>query len=659
MKRTLSLAVAALVAALLPAAPAVAAPQIELLNPSPYTAGQVPELSSKEGRPVHLVAWTREAPTGALVEFEVSAVATTPPSFATATVDGFRVGSDTFEGPFTIPQNFPDGTYNVAVGLFSADGSEELGRDDQLVTINNQDVPPPPQSDNVEITQPANAAQAGFFTPQGAKRAHTVIQATASAGTDQVRVLYSMSDPGTQPEWRQCGSAAPGQGGFTVIRCTLAEGDSPLAVTAVAAVANQTPRQASPDPAADDAGDAHRVTPYLQTPAILAFEPEAVQQEVGKCQKLTITAFDQLSRPIAALNVDVHGTGPDDQLTFATLDTSPVTADTSNYQKPEKGHVSERATINCSDKSNSGKKQGLHRAIGAADRVHIESVSGTDNTGAFVVALFSPNPGGTQVSAWADVNDDDSQSLSEASGGARIGFGQAPPPARREIFIDPDGPSATAGECQSQTIVVREGGNASIGVNVDVHIKGPDGSVQFCQPLGASASARQPDSGEHVAGTHGDGTRHLEGETDSTGRFVYGVTSVSEGRTEVLGWIDETDDDTLTPAEPSAPASITFQAEGERSISLESSRSSVPRGRRVRLFGQIDGAASCSRGQVVKLKARTPGGRFKAIGRKTTDSNGEYAFRVRVRKTKDYKTIAPANMPCEKAKSRTVRVRAR
>lgn len=659
MKRLGSLLAGVMLAALLPVGSASAAAAVQFLNPAPLMTGQVPELSSKEGRPVHLVAWTREAPAGALAEFELRAISTTPPSFNAATIDGTFVTSDAVEALFTIPDTWADGTYNLRISIFTGDGQTLLAEEEQPVIINNDDVVPPPPAENVEIIQPENGGQVGFFTPKD-KRPNTIVTATASAGTEQVRVLYTTSSPGTEPVWQSCGSQPVGENGFTIIRCTLAEGESPAAVTAIAAAANKTPWPAPPDPQADEGTDAHRTLVYQAQPANVDITPDVLSQDLGKCQLFFATVYDQLGRPLAAANVDVHATGPDDQLTFATDDTSPLTARTSAYQAPNDGHVSEKRVIRCSDKTLLETRQGVHRAIGSPDRMHIESTSGTDNNGSFFFALFSQSPGGTQISAWADMNDDDSQNVSEIAGGARLGWGTAPPAPTTELFIDPDGPTASPGDCQSMTLIAREGGNPLIGGNVDIHISGPDSSVQFCSPSGFSQSRRDPDVGGHVAGTHEDGTRHAEGETDSTGRFVFGVSSLSDGVTEVLGWLDQTDDDTLGTAEPRAPAQVSWQPEGERDISLEANRKRVREGRRVRLSGSIEAASSaCEAGQQVRLRAKRPNGRFKTIAKKNTNSDGTYLFRPRVRVTKIYKAIAPKGEICRLARSGNVRVRAR
>lgn len=656
MKKTLFVLVASLIAGLLPASSAVAAPAIAFVNPSPVAAG-VPELSDKGGNAVHLVAWASEIPSSPLVEFEIRGTVGTLTAPHNATIDAQRVGtSDTWEAFFTIPDSFSDGTYTLSARLYS--NLQQVAEFDQLVTVNQSNLPPPDPADTVELTLPSNGGPLGFFTPKE-KATNTVITAVASSGTDQVRALYTMSDPGQTPEWDQCGTGSPGDGGVTTIRCVLAEGDSPAGVTAVAVVANQTPVPAPADPAADDAADAHRIQPYVQAPTFIGISPQSQQAASGTCHLMTATLFDQMSRPIAAANIDVHGQGPNDQLTFATVNPTPITTTTHPYQEPE-GHVSGKPTIRCSDETQIETRQGVHRAIGSPDRMHIESVNGTNNSGSFVFALYSPSSGPTNVTAWADVNDDDSQGVSEASGQGQIGWDEAPPPPKQEIFIDPDTSSADVGTCKSLTVVVREGNSPVVGQNIDIHATGPDASVSFCNPPGANVTRRDPDQGGHVAGSHTDSNaKHAEGETDETGRFVFGVSAASEGRTNIVAWIDDNDDDVQGTTEAAAPAHVTFDVEGDRSVSLEKNRNRVRKGRRVRLTGSIDGSAFCEANQTVKLKARRPNARWRNIATKTTAEDGSFRFRPKVFKTKDYRVIAPKDGSCERAGSRRVRVRVR
>lgn len=648
MKRTIVLVIVALVAALLPMPASQAAPAIQLLNPSTYN-GAAPELSTKQDidGSYHFVAWVPSVPQNPIVEFEIQTVAGT----SLRTIDATRVGSDTFEG-FDNLAGLADGNYMVAALLYSNGDQVSEGVDRQAVTLRNGTLG---QVGTAEIVSPTNGGALGFFTPKGL-RPRALVDVATSEGVLQVRVLITTSRPGTEPEWTQCGSGAVSSQSAR-IRCTLPEGVDQAQVTALAAAANQTPPPGPAQAPADDSGDAHRVSVYNAVPTRVSIDPESTRAEVSTCSpEFRATVTDQLGRPLSAVNVDVHAVGPSDQLQFAAGGNS------MQFQAPDKGPHSSEPTHQCSDLDAEGR-QGDTNRIGANDEKHIESRldvtnPGTNNQGAFVFRLFSDVAGGTQIVAWADVDDDDVQQPAEASGGARLGWGQDPPPAVQQAFLEPSSGSATVGSCQRMVLTIKEGGNPASGRNADVHISSSDTTPSFCTPSDATAT-RVPDQGEHVAGTHADGSQHIEGELDSQGRLIFGVTAASEGRVVVQGWLDESDDDTFTTDEATVGGAVTFGVSGDRQISLQSSRSAVPKGRRVRLYGAIEGAPSCEGGQTVKLRSRVPGGRFRTVGQKTTTASGEYAFRVRVRKTKDYKTIAPRDGVCDKASSRTVRVRAK
>ena len=639
MRRIVMVVAAALIAALFPVSAAWAAPAIQLLNPSAYTTN--PELSAKSDidGAYHFVAWVPSVPPSPFVEFELR-----PAAGNATTIEATRVGTtDTFEAFFPLT-GVTDGTYTVRAILYSG-GTQFGDPDDQTVTVRNGALG---QSETAEITYPTNGGGLGFFTPKEALP-RTIVDVRTSADARQVRVLYSVSPPGTEPAWTQCGTANV-SGGAATVRCTLADKVAPSQVTAIAALANQTPPPGPANPAADDSGDAHRVFPYVSTPSRVTVTPEAIKADVSTCKDFSARVSDQFGRPIQGANVDVHAVGPTDQLQFSTGQ------DEDGFQAPNGGPHSKEATRPCNDLASEGQ-QGDTNRVQASDEKHIESLAaGTNNQGSFSFALFSNVIGGTSVTVWADVNDDDLQASNEASGGARIGWGQDPPPPVRQLFLEPSDSTGTVGSCQRVTVIVKEGGNPLTVGNVDVHASGPDSTVAFCTPSGGSIT-RQPDTGEHVTGTHSDGTKHIEGEVNSAGQLVFGVTSSTAGETTITAWLDETDDDTLSN-EPAVTGKATFGVSGDRSISLNASRRQVPRGGRVRLGGAISGADACEGGQTVKLKAKTPGGRFRTIGSKVTTSAGEYAFSVRVRRTKDYRAVAPRDGVCQTAKSGTVRVRA-
>lgn len=650
--------VAVLVASLLPGFPAEAqqeGPQVEFLNPSGYTTSlEISDKPDQDGA-VHLVAWVGPVPVNPFVEFEITSAPT-----GTITVDADRVGTDTWEA-FLQVASLPDGQYTLRAILYAGFTGPGTGDDvdviERIVTLNRSDVPPPSASNTVEITYPKNADAWGVHTPAGSN-AIGIVEAVASAGTDQIRVLYTISAPGTVPTWTQCGSGRVVEG-LVRARCTLEEGVDGLQVRAVAAVANETPSPASPSPVADATGDAHRVIPYAQVPRFVEVIPDAIivdpsTDETPTCPQFIVSVLDDRSRAVAGANVDVHVTGPDDQIRFGW-----VQNETDPFQAPNDNHVATRPGIDCADGTNE-RSQGDHNIPGADDTQHIESIDGTRNDGTFVFALRSTTAGGSRMVAWADTNGDDDQQFGEATGGSRLGWGQPPPESERQMFVDPTSGTKTTGDCHRMVLAVRQDGNPDSGVNVDVHANGPGTGVAFCDPGDGSVSGRAPDQGTHVGEADDEETRHREGETDATGTFVFGVTATSEGTTSVVVWVDSNFDDLQSTEELFRVAEISWTISGERDVSISSNRSRVRKGRRVRISGGIDGSATCEADQLVKLRAkRLHGGRFQTIKEKQTDVDGDYSFRVRVRKSKRYFVVAPPNGACEKAKSRRITVRAK
>ena len=102
----------------------------------------------------------------------------------------------------------------------------------------------------------------------------------------------------------------------------------------------------------------------------------------------------------------------------------------------------------------------------------------------------------------------------------------------------------------------------------------------------------------------------------------------------------------------------TWVADPERTITLNSNRSSQQEGKRVRFFGDIEGDPNCEDAETVRLRRKVRRG-FKTIATTVTDNNGGYSFRIVVRRTATYKAVAPATTTpdrCDKAKSNAVRV---
>lgn len=650
MKRTILL-VGVLLGSLFPASPAVAAPAIAFLNPSSYTTSD--KISDAEDRDgfVHLVAWAREIPSSALVEFELK-----PPAQNAATFTAERVGADTFEAFVPIPDSYPDvDGYTLTARLYRGvpGDADEVAAAEMLVEVDQAEVPPP--AGTVEMSYPENGDPAGFFTPKG-KRSNVVIDYKASPSTNRVRTFYTLSDPGVAPVWEKeaCGVGTPDEEGFGKVRCTLKEGHNPLDVSALAIVSNKTAPPAPPGEALDDTGDAHRVLPYLQDPRSVEVSPGGTVT-LSACHYMTAAVEDQFNRRIAGVNLDVHAEGPEDELYFASQPNQPNQTDA--FQAPDTAHVSKENAKLCSSTENSGQ-QGDHNSPGRDDVKHIESTAGSSDAGTFRFALRSDFTGGTFVTVFADVNDDDALGLSEASGGTQLGWGTPPPPPALDVFLTPSSASGSTGSCVAFEILARKGGGAFAAANVDIHISGPDATANFCDAPGGSPR-RVPESGGHIQDTHEDGTRHVEGETDSGGKFVFGVTSETPGTTNVSVWIDSNDDDLLS-GEPSKSGTVTFQPPGDRTISISSNRSSVAKGRRVRLAGTISGDPSCSGGQPVAIQAKpVRGGRFGTVKTVTTDEEGNYTTRIKMRKSRKFRASVSAMEPCSAAQSRTITVRVR
>ena len=632
---------AAIVGALFPALPAVAAPAIQLVNPSGYSPTL--RISDKEDdeNTYHLVAWVAEVPANPFVEFELATPAT-----GLATVTGVQVATDTWAADFNIPDTVPDGQYLLRAILYS--GQDDQATDTQTITVqSNPNVKP---AETVEMTYPANGGGLGFFTPTGGRGA-AVLEGIVSSAAARVRALYSITDPGKEPVWEPCGSGVPDDNNEVRARCTLVDDGPATRVRAVALVANNTPPPGEAFAAGDETGDAHRVIPYSQTPTGLQFDPETEKVDPGSCALVKISVFDQSAQEIVGANVDVHATGPDDQLRFGSSRGS-----TSAFQAPDKVHTGSEPTVKCAptDEDNS---QGEHNVPASPDQKHIESRSGTGVDGSFTFALRSESKGGTLIQAWADVDGDDAQAPGEASGGAQLGWGTAPPEPQRTIILDPQFASPERGSCQSFTVTVKQGGQPLGSRNVDIHVKDPAG-VGFCAPPGNAV--RPPDDGDHSGGQDEDGTLHAEGETNSSGQLVFGATSAEKGLTNITVWLDEDDDDDFDDDESSTSGQASWGGQ-TRTVSTSVSA----RYRKPVWKGTVKSAeASCKAERTVTLK-RKKQGRDPVIGSDTSSQSGAWTIRKRSKRGRYYVIVAAKRfvngsgdtIVCSRGKSRTKRVR--
>ncbi|MGI8774797.1 MAG: calcium-binding protein [Actinomycetota bacterium] len=429
--------------------------KIHLVNPEVLTSNILSDKNDGSNETYHLVAWTAAAPAAAVVEFEITRTSGSP----TVTLNANRLGNDTWEHFWAIPSNFPDGTYTVTASLFTATGGTQLAQDTEPVTINQSSsfTDPNPAAETVEITYPINAGPLGVKRVRDSlgtvRGANFVMQGTASSGTTYVVGYYSTAPAGEEPAFKECltrGGASPRYQpvgttsssdttrSFTY-RCLVAEGDATSPINAVALVANDTPRigiadPIAADPADDDSGDGHRTFSYDQIPTTLQLEPSQTHNaNVDNCVMLTARVLDQNGRPIAGQNVDVHATGPSDQLRFNAITSDP-------NQPPNNGPHTLDTAHNCSSGAAIVGGQGEHNVAGGIDVKHIESAvsgtevnqagGGTSDDGVFRFQLKTDAPGGTWVSAWADTLDNDEWAgpgTNEPCGNASIGWGTTAP----------------------------------------------------------------------------------------------------------------------------------------------------------------------------------------------------------------------------------------
>jgi hypothetical protein len=382
---------------------------IQFLNPS----GHSEVVSTKDdgtNTTYHLVAAVSTTiPSNPLVEFKYQSGDENEVAIGIAS----RVGTtDTFEFQWNTG-TLADGGYTLKAILFN--GTVEIGRDEQDVSVNNSDDIDDPQAEAVEITSPSTAAELGWYQPEGATSAHAVIGVTSSAasdfpsgsvGTGTILVFYSKAPISEEPDWIACGDEAREEEG-NFVQCVLEEGDTPAAVTAVAAVAEQD----LPVPLIDGSGDAHRVFPYVQVPTSVQLNP---QNQAGKapdgCADPTVaTVLDQGGKPVTFVNTDIHAKGPSDDTRFDAVNLTET-------QPPDKAHTEPEEAWDCDAGEAAGEQADHELPPGDSDVKHIE-------TGQVTFQIYSQAGGGqTSFGVFVDEDDDDEWCAQEASALGSIGW---------------------------------------------------------------------------------------------------------------------------------------------------------------------------------------------------------------------------------------------
>ena len=567
-------------------------PSIALLNPaveyhpgladSNPTTDDIPRISDKfdgANETYHVVATTKQAPAGAVVEAFWQPSGGGEASIGRLTkVDG---ASGTWELHWDIPETLSgDGT--LVVKLFN--GTNELAKDSEEAIIDNEE-------ETVEIAWPTNGGKLGFFKPKiGAWRG--VIEGTASQFAQRVYVYYTTTSVGNKAvEYKPCvgdtlgtsfvapAAAAAGSNFRTwTLTCTLQGKDVPSQLTGVAAMAGETDNPLQPGASGlitNEAGDAHRVVGYQQQPAnmtisiapvqptaLSAAYPTADAQQAGNdCLEFDLTVLDQLDRPVQGANVDIHLQGPSDEVGFG--DEANTTHGSSGDKSPDADAHEKEEAWDCDSPGDRFGEQGEHELPGQDDLKHNESApTGTGlsgpsgiKPGQFRFHIFSPDAGRTKITAWVDekplknendLRGADNDKLTDGEARVRYEAQWLAGPAR--VRLNPASETFITSECSAVTVSVRGGRTPVEGANVDIHATGPTDGLDFCDPVNGGDN-RPPDLGEHdpeddEESTHdpeSEGsprTTHTEGETDDSGSFVIGLVSPDNGDTTVQAWVD-------------------------------------------------------------------------------------------------------------------------
>ena len=412
--------------------------RVEFLNPSGTGHS---EIASDKPDGVddayHLVAWVNQLPSNPSVEFRYF-----DPSQNREVLIGVGTQTgipDTFDIKWQIPDHLQESDHPIdgedltlyAV-LFS--GTTEVDRDTENDIFLNQ-ADPDPESDpsdlsedaaqTVEIQYPLDGGAWGLFTPRDRATAG-VLDVSVSEGTNWVRAVYSVSQPGQEPAWTTCGTeyVDDTENG---LRCTLSSSHKGSQVTAVGAIANDAPDDPIDGPfydsSFDDSGDAHRVQQYEQVPGTLSLDATTQDNApVGGCSRVfTATLVDQFGIRIVNANLDVHARGPSDELAFDDGTTA-----SANKRPDGTGHATEPARKCSANPPSSSGQQGDHDSPTGNDTKHIESAAaaGTNDAGQWRFQFYSPVAGITEFVIFSDVDDDDLFCSTEKSASGSVGWGQ-------------------------------------------------------------------------------------------------------------------------------------------------------------------------------------------------------------------------------------------
>ncbi|MDQ3956724.1 MAG: hypothetical protein M3273_00210 [Actinomycetota bacterium] len=533
-------------------------PKIAFLNPSSFSfAGERGYIVSNSATDVgpdccaasdgafRFSAWVHNAPAGSTVffsvvqgalDFEITGSSQTP--------------ADTWDAEWEMPPEVLNGPATVyAYLVYNGEAVAQAQRDVTIMRV----------EPSIDLAYPTSGGSFGTFAAlatalpdKGAaerKKPMGTVDAlyTGTPDMSYVRAFYTTSAPGTDPRWQVCATEAVGSNNNNAdngLRCTMSSAEHALSVTAVAAVANDSPNDY--DERFNESGDAVRVVPYVQQPTELALS-DAAEQRVDKnveadrfycTSSIGATLTDQLGRPIPAANVDVKAAGPTDGLKFHTsiVFASPVA--------PDRGNHVEEAGFDCtgSNPANgvpspnaSPSTQGEHPLFGSPDVKHVESAAGgTSDRGSVSFRLYSNSAGVTHYTAWVDEADDgcltndDRFIAGEVAAAGSIGWNHSPDvPAVRTpdtpVACSPDGatptptPSPTEPEPAARSVRLRASDrNVAAGSRVRLagRLASADETCVADQAL--KLKARRPGGRFHAIAS---------GRTGTDGRYRFAVAA--------------------------------------------------------------------------------------------------------------------------------------
>jgi hypothetical protein len=408
----------------------LAGPSIAFLNPSSFAEAGERGIIVSNNKPdsgpgccdeaddtYRLAAWVADPPPTYNVFFSV-----TQGALEFEITNTRQAVNGTWQAEWSMPSSLLDGP--ATLHAYIVVGEEAIASVDQPVTIMRI-------QENIDLAYPVADGSFGTYAPLAVtlpangpakpKSPTGVVDALYTATPDMVfvRAFYTTSAPGTVPVWKVCGTEAIGSNNGQAdngVKCTLRSAAEQTAITAVAAVANDSPNDF--DERFNESGDAVPImSSYAQVPTVLDMEggqqviPKEPRSGIFYCSNAVVTTLtDQAGRQIAGANMDVHAEGPSDALKFHTF--SVLTTN----QPPDRGDHREESGFDCTSSSQGNGTppsdanpdfQGEHQRFGAPDRKHIEALAGgTSDIGVFSFRLHAEEVGTTLFTAWVDERDD-------------------------------------------------------------------------------------------------------------------------------------------------------------------------------------------------------------------------------------------------------------